>query len=96
MIYILKKQFDNCKQLDILHKKKSRLVMYYIEDNLNHWKRKNLLEIRQLLKEGYSMFHLPDCLRKIMAKDTTLFVLSCLMLLVRIYSMATKHKMQYV
>lgn len=96
MIYILQKQFDNCKQLDILHKKKSKLVMYYIEDNLNHWKRKNLLEIRQLLKEGYSMFHLPDCLRKIMAKDTTLFVLSCLMLLVRIYSMATKHKMQYV
>ena len=96
MIDVLRKEFTNTEDLDIYKKKKSSLVHYYLEANIQHLNKKYLVAMRNLFKEGYGISYMPRILNKLITIDSTLVTLTFLIISLKIYSKIANRKIEYI
>lgn len=96
MLDVLQNKFQSPDQLVIFHRKKTSLLLYYIEGNMRHINYSYLKSIQRLTKEGYVIPHMPKILNKLLAIDFTLISTLVLMLALRLYSALTQRRVKFI
>jgi hypothetical protein len=96
MIDVLESKFENPEKLLIYKKKKSSLLHYYLEANIQHLNWMYLKNLRELLQEGYKISKIPEILQKLIKVDSTLILSVLLITGLKLYSKLTKHKIEFI
>ena len=96
MIDVLESKFENPEELLIYKKKKSSLLHYYLEANIQHLNWMYLKNLRELLQEGYKISKIPEILQKLIKVDSTLILSVLLITGLKLYSKLTKHKIEFI
>ena len=92
----LESKFENPEKLLIYKKKKSSLLHYNLEANIQHLNWMYLKNLRELLQEGYKISKIPEILQKLIKVDSTLILSVLLITGLKLYSKLTKHKIEFI